>query len=193
MRRVPDDLVRHRVSSVFAICLTGTTLAFGELALAQQTPATTKLHYESPRDIPANCPPGTKIQFVVGTVRLYVDAHLLGTGTLIDLYRWVSGPKCPTWPVAIGSIEFSIDALKAIHAPAFIGHKTFALRLAANPSTWSKSLAALPMTGDREMLEQPDPSIENVTRDLERAGFQMPGVPQVNFRAYRIGRGHERG
>ena len=95
---------------------------------AQQTP-----RHMRPSDLFKSCG-GQLIEFVLPETRLYVDLHWLGSTTIIDLFDWVSGATCPTWPVEMTSIELGIGAVDLMDIRSGLGRKLLRLNVGGAPS-----------------------------------------------------------
>jgi hypothetical protein len=169
---------------IFAVWTTGAIIS--EPAVAQSSEQNIARQGISPSDIPDNCLPAQKIQFVLSGTRINIDARWLGNKTLILLYYWVSGPNCPTWPVTVESIEFEDGALNAMHFTDEIDRKTFRLRLSGIAFPGVNSPPVTSASPGDDFLKSNGPSIESLAVELRQGRSVLPGVPNIQFRAYRL-------
>lgn len=111
-------------------------------------------------DIPRQC---GRVAFVLPTATLSIDPHWLAAKTLIDLFHWVSGSSCPTWPTTFSAIQIGAGARSAIGAPDGLGSREFLITLSGVPNTASAP-AASPAPADSTRRPLGEPTIEDVSR-----------------------------
>jgi hypothetical protein len=139
------------------------------------------------------CPPGHRVEFVVGSLSLFVDPRWLDIGSLAALSERF-GANCPSQPVTISSLYFANSILDAANIPAKLG-QPFLFFVIRNE-------ADLP-PGRTTKLDHPDApplrqAAEPYIEDVTHIAFRVPGLaipaPSPSARVYRLvypGIGHE--
>jgi hypothetical protein len=113
-----------------------------------------------------------RIEFVLPTATLSIEPRWLATKTLIDLFHWVSGSSCPTWPTSFAWIEIGAGARDAIDVPDGLGSREFLIRLSGPPENALSDDAAA-AGGARQPLGKP--AIEDISRGKLRVyRFRYP-------------------
>jgi hypothetical protein len=130
----------------------------GFLSAAFAAQATAQARVTWPTDIPRQC---GRIEFVLRTATLSIEPRWLATKTLIDLFNWVSGSSCPTWPTSFAWIEIGAGARDAIDVPDGLGSEEFLIKLSGLPENALSDDAAA-AGGARQPLGKP--TIEDVSR-----------------------------
>jgi hypothetical protein len=125
--------------------------AFAGQAAAQPT-------VTEPMDIPRQC---GRIEFVLPTATLSIEPRWLATKTLIDLFHWVSGSSCPTWPTSFAWFEIGAGARDAINVPDGLGSREFLIKLSGLPENALSDDAAA-AGGARQPPGKP--TIEDISR-----------------------------
>jgi hypothetical protein len=140
------------------------------------------------------CPPGHRIEFVVGSLSLFVDPSWLDTASLAPLSERF-GSNCPSRPVTISSLYFSKPILDAANIPAKLG-QPFLFFVIRNKAEFPLGrMTKLGLSDAPPLRQTAEPYIEDVTRIAFPA---IPGLPirahSPSKRAYRLvypGFGHE--
>jgi hypothetical protein len=158
-------------------------------AFAQDSSKMNKLPTPVPGNFKKACPPGHRVEFVVGSLSLFVDPRWLDIASLAPLSERF-GSNCPSQPVTISSLYFSKPILDAANIPAKLG-QPFLFFVIRNE-------AELP-PGRMTKLDHPDApplrqTAEPYIEDITRIAFRAIPAPSPSYRAYRLvypGLGHE--
>jgi hypothetical protein len=100
-----------------------------------------------------------------------VDPHLLGSTTLIDLWDWVSGPTCPTWPVEINDIYLGGGILDAMEIQTGLGRKLNRIWIGAHPG----GRQAIPPSETSDQYAR-EPWIEFIPNPANDKDYEKPGL-----------------
>ena len=162
-------------------------------AFAQESGKMNKLLAPVPGDFHKACPPGHRVEFVVGSLSLFVDPRWLDIATLASLSERF-GSNCPSQPVTISALYFANSILDAANMPAKLG-QPFLFFVVRNE-------AELPL-GRMTKLDHPDApplrrTAEPYIEDITRIAFTIPGfaIParspsELVYRLVYPGTGHE--
>jgi hypothetical protein len=127
------------------------------------------------------CPSGHRLEFVVGSLTLYVDPHWLALESEIPLWqRFRAG--CPSRPIAITSLYFHHAILDLANMPAGLGEPFFFLAIRNEASLARNRIAKLELQNAPPLKQTAQPYIEDVT------GFAFRAVlhPPPSVRVYRL-------
>ncbi|HXP73082.1 MAG TPA: hypothetical protein VN823_02980 [Stellaceae bacterium] len=117
-------------SQVARILVLGIVLNSGIGTTLAQSP----VHHTEPADLLKNCPVGHRVQFEMSSTTIYIDIHSLGSSSIYDLFHWVSGPDCPTFPVQMKSVQLGGTILHELDIRSGLGRGLMRLYVGGLPS-----------------------------------------------------------
>jgi hypothetical protein len=120
-----------------------------------------------------SCAPGYRIEFVLGSISLFVDPHWLGLASLTPLSSHF-GADCPLRPVDTETLYLDTPIVDAANIPPDLGRPLllFKIEKAADPRPGQTTSLSLP--GAPPLKRTAEPYIEDVTRIALRFGTPSP-------------------
>jgi len=118
------------------------------------------------------CPPGHRLEFVVGSLTLFVDPHWLALGSEIPLWQQF-GAKCPSQPITISSLYFHNTILDAANVPTGLGEPFFFFVIRDEATLPRGRMTSLELRDALPLNPTAEPYIEDVTRPVFRAAAHV--------------------
>jgi hypothetical protein len=132
------------------------------------------------------CPSGHRVEFVVGSLSLFVDPHWLDIASLAPMSERF-GSNCPSRPVTVASLYFANSILDAANTPATLGQPFLFFVIRNEAELPPGRMTKLDLPDAPPLRQSGEPYIEDVTRIAFRAvpGLATP-APSPSKRAYRL-------
>jgi len=147
---------------------------------ARTHPPVVRIQMVGADDFLKACPPGQKIEFVLGAASLNVDPRWLDLYSRVDLAPRF-GRNCPSGPVHISSLYFNSAILELARITHDLGRPVFLFIV--------QDEALAPRTASTLTVPNPPP-VRNVSapyvEDITRTAFRAAGAPSTTARVYRI-------
>ncbi|SHJ94655.1 hypothetical protein SAMN05444159_1985 [Bradyrhizobium lablabi] len=155
-------------------------MVFGS-AFAQDSSKMNKLPTPVPGHFNKACPPGHRVEFVVGSLSLFVDPRWLDIASLAPLSERF-GSNCPSQPVTISSIYFSKLTLDAANIPATLGQPFLFFVIRNEAELPLGRMTKLDLPNAPPLRQTAEPYIEEITR----SAFRADPHPSPSARVYRL-------
>jgi hypothetical protein len=126
------------------------------------------------------CPPEHRVEFVVGSLSLFVDPHWLALESEIPLSQ-LFGANCPSQPVKVSELYFDNSILDAAKIPGGLGRPFFFLVIRDEATLSPKRMTKLGLRDAPPLRQTEQPYVEDIT------GFVFGARPPPQSpRVYRV-------
>lgn len=165
-------------AAVLPILLVGALVS--DAAFTEDFHTTKRMQVAARGDFIKACPPGHRLEFVLGSNSLFIDPHWLHVASLAELSQRF-GSDCPSQPVPISSLYFSNSILNIAKIPDELGQPFLFFTVIDEATLPRTRMTKLYLPEAPPLRQTAEPYVEDITRISFRVGGASPSA-----RVYRL-------